>query len=272
MTDQSALLRAFADYARTLLRNYDIGEVLYRLTDQVVEILGVDGAGVFIADTGDILQFLTATDDRVAHVEEAQIDIGEGPCHDAYRSGDRVTSADLTSDDRWPRYRPAALGRGFRAVAGIPMVAEDQRIGALNLYHRTPREWPADHLEVAHVLADMTTGYVVNARTLSAQRELTTQLQHALDSRIVIEQAKGILAERHTTDPSSAFQMLRLHARSRNLKLHEIARRVVDGSLQVEPFEARPGRRAPSRAWQPQDRRLPRPQWGQEPEASPDPL
>jgi GAF domain-containing protein len=156
-----------------------------------------------------------------------------GPCHDAYLSGDRVTVADLAADDRWPRYRPITLEQNFRAVADIPMIAGDQRIGALNLYHDSPREWPADDLDIAQVLADMTTGYVINARALSAHRELTSQLQHALDGRIVVEQAKGILAVRHRTDPARAFQTLRTHARTHNAKLQEVARGVIDGSLQL---------------------------------------
>jgi GAF domain-containing protein len=233
MADQSALLRVFADYARTISRRYEIGEVLYRLTDQAVELLPVDGAGVSLGDPEHVLRFVSATDERVTNVEEEQVKLEQGPCRDAYRSGDCVTAADLAQDERWPEYRQAALAQGFASVAGIPLVAGEQRIGALNLYREAQAEWPADDLQLAQLLADMTTGYIINARNLSMQRQLAEQLQHALDSRIVIEQAKGILAERHGTDPARAFQALRTRARSSNARVHDVARGVVDGSLQL---------------------------------------
>jgi GAF domain-containing protein len=233
MTDQQALLRAFADYARTLSAPYDIGDVLYRLTDHIVEVLDVAGAGVSLADADGGLRFVTATDEHIVHVEERQVTAGQGPCHDAFVSGDRVTSADLDAEERWPDYTPEALGQGCRAVAGIPMLAGDQRLGALNLYARQPREWPADELDIAQVLADMASGYVVNARTLSEVERVNAQLQHALDSRMVIEQAKGILAERHGVHPAAGFDRLRAYARNRNRKVHDVARDVVDSTLRL---------------------------------------
>jgi GAF domain-containing protein len=233
LTDQSSLNQAFASYARTISRRYDIGEVLYQLTDQVVDVLGVDGAGVSLADRDGGLTFVTATDDRVTQVEEQQVEMGEGPCQDAHRSGDRVTAADLGVEQRWPRYAPGTLALGFRAVAGIPMLVEDHRVGALNLYARDAREWPADVLEVAQLLADMATGYILNARTLSASEALARQLQHALESRIVIEQAKGIVAERHGVATSVAFERIRAHARSSQRKLHDVAADLVQRTLHL---------------------------------------
>jgi GAF domain-containing protein len=233
MADQSALKRAFADYARTIARRYDIGEVLYRLTDQVVEVFAIDGAGVSLADVDGNLQFVTATDERVTLVEEQQVETGQGPCHDAYRSGDRVTVADLSTEARWADYTPVALGKGLRAAAGIPLLSGDQRVGALNLYTCQPREWPADDMEDAQLLADMATGYIINARTLTETERLASQLQHALDSRVVIEQAKGILAERHSINTATAFERLRRHARARNAKIHDVARAVLRSDLDV---------------------------------------
>lgn len=230
MADQAALLRVFADYARTISARYDIGTVLYRLTDQVVDVLDVDGAGVSLDDHGR-LRFVTATDDRVVTVEERQIAVSAGPCHDAHRSGEVVTSADLTVESRWQEYTPVALEEGCRAVAGIPMRAGERSIGALNLYRYEPVEWRADDLQVAQVLTDMASGYIVNAEVISESLQLSTQLQTALDSRIVIEQAKGVLAERRHIAPAEAFRVLRAYARGANRKLHDVASDVVNGDL-----------------------------------------
>ena len=233
MADQAALMRTFAEYARTISRRYDIGDVLYRLTDQVTDVLDIDGAGVSLAAADGSLQFVTATDDHIVHVEERQLHTGEGPCHDAFTSGARVTAADLRAEERWPAYTPFAVEQGCRAAAGLPLLVDDQRIGALNLYVYRPREWPADELDTAEVLADMATGYIINARALSESEQLTGQLQRALDSRVVIEQAKGRLAERHDIDPAAAFQLLRKHARDHSRKVPDVARAVLDGSLQL---------------------------------------
>lgn len=117
MTDQSALKRAFSDYARTIARSYEIGDALYRLTDQVVEVLDIDGAGVSLTEADATLEFVTATDERATRVEKHQIESREGPCHDAFTSGERVTVADLQVDERWPRF-PADRGLAGHAVGG----------------------------------------------------------------------------------------------------------------------------------------------------------
>jgi GAF domain-containing protein len=232
MADLSALLRIFGEYARTIAGPYDMGDVLCRLTGQVTELTCADGAGVSIADDGR-LRFVTASDESVATIEEQQARLPDGPCHEACRSRECVVSADLASDDRWPQHRHLALAQGVTAVAGVPLRASDRCLGALNLYRRGRLGWAAEELEVAQVLADMATGYVLNAGTLSAQRDLAAQLQRALDSRVLIEQAKGILAERHGTDTATAFDRLRSHARSTNAKIHDAAAAVVDGTLRL---------------------------------------
>lgn len=231
MADQSALKHAFAEYARTIAHRYEIGEVLYRLTDQVVEVLDIGGAGVCLGDADGDLQFVTATDQPISHVEWAQVETQQGPCHEAFHSRAPVTVSDLAAEDRWPGFTSVALEVGMHAVAGIPMVVDDRRVGALNLYSHTPREWPADDIADAQLLADMATGYIVNAQTLTESERLTRQLQHALDSRVVIEQAKGVIAERHGIPTATAFNLLRGHARSTNTKIHDVARAVVERRL-----------------------------------------
>jgi AmiR/NasT family two-component response regulator len=109
----------------------------------------------------------------------------------------------------------------------------EQRIGALNLYRRNAQEWPADELDDAQLLADMATGYVLNTRVLHEREKLAAQLQHALDSRVIIEQAKGVIAERHRIDTPAAFELLRRHARNQQQKVHDVASAIVDGHLQI---------------------------------------
>jgi GAF domain-containing protein len=233
MADKEALHRALAQYARTLMHDYNVGDLLYQLTDQVVSVLDVAGAGVSLGGPDGRLQFVTATDERVVRLEEQQMESMEGPCHDAYHSGDQILVTDLNRVGYWPRYAPVALKVGCQAVAGLPMRVEDQRIGALTIYADLPRKWVQEDLEAAQLLADMATGYIVNARELQQSRQLAEQLQQALNTRVVIEQAKGMLAERRGVDPEEAFDILRDYARSHNRRLHEVARAVVQSALHL---------------------------------------
>ena len=232
MINETALRHAFADHAEAMLQRYDIGHVLYRLTDQVVDVLEVDGAGISLREDPDQLRFVTATDERASRVENAQI-AGDGPGYEAFRSGAIVAVDDLEARGDWPVFREAAGGHGFRSVAGIPMPVAEERIGALNLYRSEPRPWEQEELDVAQLLANAASGYILNWRSLHEQRSLASQLQQALDSRVVIEQAKGVLVERHGIDPDAAFAQLRKHARSNSLRLHDVAGQVVSRELQL---------------------------------------
>ena len=241
MPDQLALLSALTDFAHDMLAQYQISDVLYRLCDQVVQILGADGAGVALSrgDADPRLRFVAATDSDVTAIESMQEQTGEGPCHDAHRLGARVVVPDLERDQRWPAYRQVALGLGFRSVAGLPMPTHPggPRLGALNLYQHTPRQWTNKDLEVAQLLATMASGYIINNSELDRRRTVVAQLQKALDSRVVIEQAKGVLAGRHGIRPNAAFTLLRNHARSHSEPLHDVCRRVVGGEVDVPPQE-----------------------------------
>lgn len=232
MIDHAALVHAVGDYAQALLTNFDIGSVLYRLTDHVTAVLGADGAGVSLThDDRDQLAFVAATDGDVVAIEEQQIASQQGPCHEAFRTGELVVVTDLEHDERWPDYRPAAVKAGARAVLGVPMPVEARRIGALNVYRHTPHDWDDAEIEVAQALANMATGYVLTAGALERSSTLAAQLQHALDSRIIVEQAKGMLAERHQIPLAEAFHRLRGHARSQQLRVHGLAQDIVDGTV-----------------------------------------
>ena len=146
---------------------------------------------------------------------------------EAFRTGALVVVPDLATSCTWPGYRDAAMGLGARAVAGVPMPVGHARIGALNLYWQEPYDPPKEELEVAQLLADMASGYILNVTARERAETLAARLQHALDSRIVIEQAKGMLVERHGLRPAEAFQRIRIEARSANRRVHDVAREIV---------------------------------------------
>lgn len=235
MPDARPFRALMSEYARTIAGRYAIGEVLYRLTDQSLDLLAVDGAGISLGDDAGRLRFVTATGDDVVRVEEAQVGFQEGPCHDAFETGRRVVVDDLRElpGGRWDDYRSVAVGAGCVSVAGIPMFIEDRTIGALDLYREDAGVWSEDTLENAQLVADLASAYIVNDRTLTESRTLAEQLQSALESRVVIEQAKGILAERHAIDVAEAFSRLRTRSRLANRRLHDVARAVVEGRIDL---------------------------------------
>ncbi|MBW3619105.1 MAG: GAF and ANTAR domain-containing protein [Actinobacteria bacterium] len=235
MSDTARLRTLVSEYARTTLGRYEIGEVLYRLTDHALPFLGSDGAGVSLGDGDGDLRFVTATDDQVVRVEEKQVQSQSGPCHEAFRTGKPTVVDDLRDidDPRWGDYPAFAIAQGCRSVLGIPMFADGRTIGALNVYRHDAGPWDETTVDDAQLIADMASAYVVNDRTLAESRLLADQLQNALDSRVVIEQAKGILSERHGTDVAAAFQRLRAHARQTNQRLHAVAQAVVDGEVEL---------------------------------------
>ena len=151
MIDQRCLLDAFREFATRLLGSYEIGPVLYELTDQVVAVLGVDGVGVSLGDSDGVLRFVTATDADVAAIEEERVAHEQGPCQEAFRTGACVVVPDLAACGAWPDYRAIAMGRGAQAVAGGPMPVGVERVGALNLDSQAPYEPPEEELEVAQL-------------------------------------------------------------------------------------------------------------------------
>lgn len=234
MVDDLALRRALIQYVRATLGPYSIGETLYRLTDLSVEVLGCDGAGVSVIDGAGDLRFVSATDEFIVPAEQRQIAAREGPCQQTFATSTAVRVVDLQAErERWPDYSRAALDAGCRAVMSVSIDVGEGSIGALDLYRRQIHEWTDQELAAAELLADMAAGYIANLRTLSNSKRLSEQLQHALDSRIVIEQAKGVIAERRTIGVREAFQLLRGTARHHRRPIHDVARDVVDQRLEI---------------------------------------
>lgn len=229
----ASLTRVLREFARTLVREFDLTDVLDELATHTVDILDATGVGVSVCVGDDRLRFVTATSALVVGIEEQQDEHQYGPCVEAFRSGEIVAVGNLGDLDRWPEYRAAAEQVGVSSVAGIPMVVDGLRLGALDVYDVSERAWSDDNLDAARVLADIATVYVVRAGELAEARELTGQLQHALDSRVVIEQAKGMVARDLDVDVDAAFTSLRRHARSNHRRLREVAAAVVDGTLRI---------------------------------------
>ncbi len=222
-----------SEFARTLARGAALDEVLGDLSERITALLGLTGAGVSVLESG-LIRFAAATGDRAAALERVQEAEQAGPGVDACRTGMAVTVTDLPQTSRgWSRYQQAARDAGIAAVASVPMCHRDESIGALDLYSASQRDWSPADLGVIGILADMATGYLVHARELDRQERINEQLREALDSRIVIEQAKGVLAAERRISVDEAFEVLRRHARRHSTSLRSVAEAVV--SLGLRP-------------------------------------
>jgi GAF domain-containing protein len=235
MSVDSRLLAALSRYAHTMAGDYDLTEVLHQLTSEVTEVLEIAGAGIVIGDVEGLLRFATASSDRVADLERQQEEDQRGPCAEAYETQEVITVEDIGARSDWPEYRKKAQQLGFQAVVGIPLSLRSERLGALNLYDQAIRSWAPEEVVAARTLADMAAGYMVHERLQSA-RVRAEQLQHALDSRVLIEQAKGILSAELGLSMDDAFAELRRYARNNNTLLKTVAEAVVvDGLRPTNP-------------------------------------
>jgi transcriptional regulator with GAF, ATPase, and Fis domain len=214
-----------------------------------VQLLDVSAAGLLLADPLGELQVVAASSEAARLLELFQLQNDQGPCLDCFRSGQPVSAADLTAEaDRWPRFAASAQQAGFAAVQALPMRLRDQIIGALNLFRAEPGPLDAAAVGVGQALADVATISLLQERSMRQSDILTEQLQTALSSRIMIEQAKGILAERLGIDMNHAFSLMRDQARNRNLRLSDVAQSIIDGTAPLPSqttATARPRQRQP---------------------------
>jgi len=235
MYDQALLLQTLSRFAVILPSRYDVQEALSELTESVTTVLGLCGSWVTMADDGR-LNFLTAVSQASAELERdhAQLHPFACPCRDASSTGEVIRVTDVRQQPtRWPEFSAFATRLSVAGVAAIPMRLADQVIGALNLYSPEPRDWSDEDMAVAGVLADVATSYMVNASKLRQQEQLSEQLQEALESRVIIEQAKGITAQQHALSIDQAYQRMRRHARTNNASLRTVAEAIVAVGLQV---------------------------------------
>src|ERR1700691_1307708 len=231
MDRERRLAETFVELADTLIDDFDVIDFLQVLAVRCVELLGVGAAGIMLAGQGGSLMTVAASDERARLLELFEIQNDEGPCRDCYRLGAAGVNAELDgARERWPLFAPRAVAGGFRSANALPLRLRSQVIGSLNLFHAGAGGLDSAALRMAQALADAATIGILQQRTIRRGEVVTGQLQAALSSRIVIEQAKGVLAERLKISTDDAFGVLRTAARSRNRLLSDLAREVAIGS------------------------------------------
>ena len=233
---EQRLGEVFVGLADTLVADYDVIDLLYNLSTACVELLAVDTAGIMVtADGRGSLQTVASSHERTELLELFQLQNDEGPCLDTFRQGRPVTCHDLSRDGgRWPTFSAHAYQRGYRSVHTRPMRVRNTVIGALNLFGDRPGPVPETDLFTAQALADIATISIIRDRTADTLTQLVEQLRTALNSRVTIEQAKGMLAGRLGIDTDEAFTQLRQYARNHGERLTTVAQKVLDGSLTME--------------------------------------
>ena len=247
--DRDLLSETFVELTDTMVADFDMIDFLHILTDRSVKLLDVSAAGLLLADPRGELRVVAASSEAARLLELFQLQNHQGPCLDCFRTGQPVSAADLdTEAQRWPRFAAAARRAGFGAVQALPMRLRDQVIGALNLFRASPGAFDPADVRVGQALADVATISLLHERSLRHSDTLSEQLQAALNSRVVIEQAKGKLAERLGLDMGQAFALLRDYARNHNLRLAEVAQAFIDGNQamvgQTAPAQPRTGARS----------------------------
>ena len=210
MSRESVLARTMVELADTLVDDFDIVDLLTTLSDRCVDVLDVAAAGIMLVTPSGDLQLVTSSSEAMRVVELFELQSEEGPCLDSFHSRQPVVNQDLTEPgDRWPQFAPVAVRAGFRSADAIPMRLRGEIIGALNLFRTEIGSLNADDVLAAQALADIATIAILQNRNTVATDDLNAQLEHALSSRIVIEQAKGMIAERRNIGADEAFTRLR---------------------------------------------------------------
>ena len=243
MTREADVVRSLVEMADTLVDDYDVVDLLTGLADRCVNLLGVSAAGVMLVSPKGSLGLVASSSEAMRLLELFELQAQEGPCLDAFRSGQRVEQETLEAGSgRWPSFSAAALKAGFRSALALPLRLREATLGALNLLSATRIPMGEADVIVARAFADLATLSIVQHRATAEAQRLNEQLSGALTSRVVIEQAKGVISERASVDLAEAFSRLRNYARNSNLRLTNVAEAAVDGTL--DPLAWAPPARA----------------------------
>ena len=234
-TRESRLSAAFVKLADTLVTEFDVVDLLHWLIERCTEILDTQAGGLMLTDLTGQLQVVASTSEEAEFLEVFQLAAGEGPCLDCFRTGIPVTVGDIEVDGgSWPTFSTEALKQGFKSVHATPLRLRGQVIGTMNLFSLHIGALVPEDIAVAQALADVATIGILQERHIRSANVVAEQLQRALDSRILIEQAKGVLAATMNTTMNDAFAIMRTYARDRNLRLREVAGDVVSGRIDVQ--------------------------------------
>jgi len=229
MISTQRLTDLFVEVADTLVDDFDLVDFLHNLTEHAAQVSDADAVGLMLADHHGALRFMAASNDTGEVLELFQLQHSEGPCLDCFTTGRPVVNEDLASAAaRWPRFAPAAEAAGLRSVHAFPLRLREETIGALNLFSRNTERFGPQEVGIVQALADVATIAILQERTISRAGILTEQLQGALNSRIVIEQAKGALAQLEGTTPDEAFGLMRARARTSRVRLVDVASEVLE--------------------------------------------
>lgn len=229
---EAVLVQTFVELADSLVDEVDLVDLLTLVADRCVEVLDVDAAGVMVAGPDGELRVVASSSDAMRMLELFEVQAQEGPCPDAFRTGESVADDHLTTaGGRWPGFAPRALEAGFGSVTALPMRLRARTIGALNLFRAGDGPLGRADVVAAQAFADVAAIAIVSQRAAAEAQAVNEQLTHALNSRIVIEQAKGMVAQETGLDVEHAFARLRSHARNRNLRLTDVAGAVIEGTL-----------------------------------------
>jgi GAF domain-containing protein len=246
MSREEDVVKSLVDMADTLVDDYDVVDMLTGVADRCVSLLGVSAAGVMLASPAGSLGLVASSSEAMRLLELFELQAQEGPCLDAFRTGEPVPHEDLEAEaGRWPLFSAAALQAGFQSALALPLRLRAVTLGALNLLRATREPMAEADVIVARAFADLAALSITQHRVSAEAQRLNEQLSAALTSRLVIEQAKGVISERAGIDLAEAFSRLRSYARSHNRRLTDVARAAVDGTLDPRAW-APPPRPRPS--------------------------
>jgi GAF domain-containing protein len=249
MTREADVVRSLVEMADTLVDDYDVIDLLTGLADRCVSLLGVSAAGVMLASPAGSLGLAASSSEAMRLLELFELQAQEGPCLDAFRTGEPIGHEDLQAPPvRWPSFSAAAVSAGFRSASALPLRLREVTIGALNLLGASRSPMGEADVIVARAFADLAALSVVQHRASEQAQRLNEQLTTALSSRVAIEQAKGVISERVGITLAEAFTRLRAYARDHNLRLTEVAQAAVDGTLDQLAWAVPPAKRSPGRA------------------------
>jgi GAF domain-containing protein len=231
---QRKLLQTFVALADTLVDDYDVVDLLQLLVDTCHDVLDMSAAGILLADPIGELEVVASTSESSRLVEMMQLSAEAGPCIESFRTGRPVSVPDIRGvDEGWRAFRTSALEQGFLAMDALPLRLRSSTIGTLNLLRETPGPAPEDAILAAQAFADVATIGILHERTLRESEVLSEQLQAALNSRIVIEQAKGVVSHTRGVSIDEAFVLIREHARTHRMGLSVVAAQLVNRSLRL---------------------------------------